>query len=72
MHKAVRNRPLTPRQKLTNQLISKQRYIIEQCFGTAKEKAQLTLKYICINLLKAANKIEEIFTVTGEIRLLNR
>ena len=72
MHKAQKNKPLTPRQKLINKLISKQRYIVEQCFGTLKRKfkfkrasyttkrkvqAQFTFKAICSNLLKAANKV---------------
>lgn len=72
MHKAQRNRPLTERQKRANKLISRRRYIVEQCFGTAKRlfgmarasyfgthkvNAQIILKGICMNLLKAANKI---------------
>lgn len=72
MHKAQKNKELTPRQKLINKLISKQRYIVEQGFGTLKRKfkfdrasyttkrkvqAQFTFKAICSNLLKAANKI---------------
>lgn len=72
MHKAQRNKPLSPRQKSANKRISKTRYIVEQCFGTMKRlfgmsrasytgtkkvNAQFTLKAICLNLLKAANKI---------------
>ena len=72
MHKAARNRPLTDRQKRANKLISKKRYIVEQCFGTMKRlfgmararyfgthkvNAQVLLKGMCMNLLKAANKI---------------
>ena len=57
MHKAQRNKPPSSRQKSANKRISKTRYIIEQCFGTKKVNAQLTLKAICLNLLKAANKI---------------
>ena len=72
MHKAQKNKELTPRQKLINRLISKQRYIVEQGFGTLKRKfdfkrtsyttkrkvqAQFTFKAICSNLLKAVNKI---------------
>lgn len=72
MHKAHRNTPLTARQKQANVLISRRRYIVEQCFGTAKRlfcmarasyfgthkvNAQIILKGICMNLLKAANKI---------------
>ena len=58
-------------QKLANKLISKKRYIVEQCFGTAKQlfgmgrasyfgtvkvTAQVVLKSICMNLKKAATK----------------
>ena len=72
MHKAQRNKPLSSRQKSANKRISKTRYIVEQCFGTMKRlfgmsrasyigtkkvNAQFTLKAICLNLLKAANKI---------------
>ena len=72
MHKAQRNKPLSARQKSANKRISKTRYIVEQCFGTMKRlfgmsrasylgtkkvNAQFTLKAICLNLLKAANKI---------------
>lgn len=72
MHKAVRNKPLSVRQKRANKLISKKRYIVEQCFGTLKRlfcisrasyfgtikvNAQMLLKSMCFNLLKAANKI---------------
>lgn len=73
MHKAQKNKPLTERQKLANKLISRKRFIVEQGFGTlkrifsfnratyiTKEKvnAQLTLKSICFNLLKALNKVK--------------
>lgn len=73
MRKAARNRPLTPRQKLFNRLVSKQRFRVEQCFGTlkrrfdfsrssyfstAKTEAQMLLKAICMNLLKGLNKWE--------------
>jgi len=73
MHRAVKNKPLTTRQKLANRLISKKRYIVEQCFGTGKRlfgmgrasyfgsvkvNAQMLLKSICMNLTKAANKME--------------
>jgi len=72
MYKAQKNKELTPRQKLINRLISKQRYIVEQGFGTLKRKfeftrasymtkrkvqAQFTFKAICSNLLKAVNKL---------------
>jgi len=39
MHRARKNKPLSARQKLANQLISKKRYIVEQCFGTIKSNA---------------------------------
>ena len=86
MHKAHRNKPLTERQKLVNRLISKKRFIIEQCFGTLKRifgierasyfstvkvNAQLLLKAICMNCLKAANKICMIHPARGKIRLKN-
>ena len=72
MHRAYKNKPLSARQKLANKLISKKRYIVEQCFGTAKRlfimgrasyfgtvkvNARVILKSICMNLKKAANKI---------------
>lgn len=72
MHKAVRGTPLNLRQKFRNKLISSRRFIIEQAFGTLKRKfrmarasyfttqkvaAQLLLKAICFNLLKASNKM---------------
>jgi IS5 family transposase len=70
MHKAKRGHPLTHWQKQHNRLISKYRYIVEQCFGTLKRRfdmhraryagltkvqGQLTLKSCCFNLLKAVN-----------------
>ncbi len=73
MHKAARGRPLTERQKLFNKLISKQRFRIEQCFGTLKRRfnfrrssyfttlkteAQMLMKCLCLNLLKGLNKWE--------------
>ncbi len=57
MHHAYRNKPLSARQELANKLISKKRYIVEQCFGTVKVNAQVMLKSICMNLKKAVNKI---------------
>lgn len=83
MHKAAKNKPLTERQKLANRLISKKRYIVEQCFGTAKRlfrmarasymttpkvNGQIILKSICMNLTKAVNKILEIHPLRGVIR----
>lgn len=72
MKKAYRNRPLTHWEKTFNKLISKTRYKVEQCFGTLKRRfnfvrasyfstkkveAQMTLKAIAFNLLKALNKL---------------
>ena len=68
MRKAKRGQPLSFWEKKFNNLISKKRYIIEQAFGTLKRRfqmgrasymtrlkveAQLYLKSICFNLLKA-------------------
>lgn len=86
MHRAAKNKPLTARQKLANRLISKKRYIVEQCFGTgkrlfgmgrasymttAKVGAQIILKSICMNLTKAINKIFSIHPIRGAVRPLN-
>lgn len=83
MYKAQRNTPLTARQKQANKLISRRRYIVEQCFGTAKRlfgmarasyfgthkvNAQIILKGLCMNLLKAANKIFIETTSPGVVR----
>jgi IS5 family transposase len=72
MFKAFRNTPLNKRMKEFNRLICKTRWRIEQCFGTLKRRfsftrasyfttekvaAQFTMKAICLNLLKAANKV---------------
>jgi len=68
MYKAARGRPLSPWQRKANKLISKSRYIVEQAFGTLKRRfsffrasymtrskveAQLILKAIAFNLVKA-------------------
>ncbi len=73
MHKATRNNPLSKKNSRLNKVISKTRWRIEQCFGTIKRRfgyekasyfstlkveAQFTLKAICLNLLKAINKLE--------------
>ncbi|MBC6412768.1 MAG: transposase [Hyphomonadaceae bacterium] len=73
MFRAGRNHPLSARQKRFNRLVAKQRWVIEQSFGTLKglfhggraryitrEKvgAELTLKAVAMNLLKAANRID--------------
>lgn len=72
MKKAQKNKPLTFLEKRFNRLISKVRYKVEQGFGTLKHKfrferasylttlkvqAQMTLKAIAFNLLKAFNKL---------------
>jgi len=73
MYKAFRNKKLTKRQHKFNKLVSKVRWRIEQCFGTMKrifclsrasyfttEKVdgQFKLKAMCLNLLKAINKVQ--------------
>ena len=73
LRKAARNRPLTPREKLRNKLLSKVRFIVEQAFGTLKRRfkagrarytglrkvtAEFRFKTICFNLLKAVNKVK--------------
>jgi len=83
MHKAHKNKPLTERQKLANRLISKQRYRVEQTFGTLKRlfgmarasyfgtlkvNAQMVLKCLCLNLKKAANKISIELFPEGVVR----
>ena len=72
MHKACRGKPLTPKFQAENNRIKKNRYVIEQGFGTLKwcfqfSKAtylgldkvlgQCYLKVMCLNLLKAINKV---------------
>lgn len=72
LHKAQKNKPLKDSQKKFNKLISKTRFVIEQCFGTLKRRfkytkasyftcvkveAQFTFKAICMNINKALNKI---------------
>jgi len=72
MHKAVRGKPLKASQKQFNRILKKTRYVVEQSFGTmkrrfqfrqasyftqAKVQAQCLLKMLCVNLLKAANKV---------------
>lgn len=72
MHKSARSRPLRESQKQFNRLIKKKRYIVEQSFGTMKRRfqfkqasyftqtkvqTQCLLKMLCVNLLKAANKV---------------
>jgi len=72
MHKAVRNRPLTEHQRHRNGQIKAKRWVIEQSFGTLKRRLRFTqaryfgqakvlgqayLKAICLNLIKATNKV---------------
>ena len=72
MKKAARNRPLTEDEKVFNKMVSRMRYKIEQAFGTLKRRfkltkasyfgvekvhAQLVLKAIAFNLLKAGNML---------------
>ena len=72
MRKAHRAHPLTEEDKARNKQLSKTRYVVEQSFGTLHRKfryhraayfgllkvtAQSHLKAICINLLKAANRL---------------
>jgi len=72
MHKAAKDKPLSERQKTANKLVAQRRYRVEQFFGTLKRKfgfararylttakvnAQMLLKGLCANLLKAANKM---------------
>ncbi|EOC57707.1 transposase DDE domain protein, partial [Neisseria meningitidis NM271] len=70
MRKACRNRPLRTQTK--QPILSKTRYVVEQSFGTLHRKfryaraayfglikvsAQSHLKAMCLNLLKAANRL---------------
>ena len=75
MFKASKNKPLTADEKNFNKEVSKVRYVIERAFGTLKQKfkfhktrymglakveAEMFMKCICCNLLKAVNKISVI------------
>ena len=72
MRKAHRKHPLSGAQTKRNRYLSKTRYVIEQSFGTlhrkfryaraayfglSKVSAQSHLKAMCLNLLKAANRL---------------
>ncbi|MCB1661481.1 MAG: transposase [Pseudomonadales bacterium] len=72
MHKAVRGKPLTTAQQQANRAIKAKRWVIEQSFGTLKRRfrfckanyfgrekvlGQSYLKAMCLNLLKASNKV---------------
>ena len=75
MYKKPKGKPMTKWQKRFNKAVSKRRFIVEQSFGiikrrfkfnkasyftTKKVNAQFTLKAICLNLLKAVNKIKSL------------
>ena len=79
MRKACRNRPLSEAQTKRNRYLSKTRYVVEQSFGTLHRKfryaraayfglikvsAQSHLKAMCLNLLKAANRLSVSALVT--------
>jgi len=72
MHKAHRARPLSQLQREDNRRIKSKRWVIEQSFGTLKRRfgfyqaryfgqdkvlGQSLLKAMCLNLLKASNKV---------------
>ena len=72
MRKARRKHPLSEVQTKRNRHLSKTRYVVEQSFGTLHRKfryaraayfgllkvsAQSHLKAICLNFLKAANRL---------------
>jgi len=73
MYKKPKGKPMTIWQKRFNKAVSKRRFRVEQTFGTLKRRfgfrkasyfttkkvqAQFTLKAICLNLLKAVNKVQ--------------
>ncbi len=72
MHKAHKGKPLNEAERQRNREIKKQRWVIEQDFGTLKRRfgfararyfgmakvlGQSYLKAMCLNLLKASNKV---------------
>lgn len=72
MHKAHRKHPLSEAQTKRNRHLSKTRYVVKQSFGTLhckyrytraayfgliKVSAQSHLKAMCLNLLKASNRL---------------
>ena len=72
MHKTTKGKSLTKWQMIKNKLISKKRFIVEQCFGTLKRrfnfyrasymglkkvKAQFYFKAMCFNLLKGVRMV---------------
>jgi len=73
MYKNSKNKQLSKWQKIKNKLISKKRFIVEQCFGTIKRRfnfdranylgrekieAQFYFKAMCFNLLKGCKMLE--------------
>lgn len=83
MHRANKHKPLSKRQHSANKIMSKTRWIVEQAFGTVKRRfqfirasyfgldkvqGQFTMKAMCYNLLKAANKICLIEPTRGVVR----
>ena len=83
MQRARKNQPLSRNQIERNKQLSKIRYRVEQSFailhrifkckrasyfGLAKVKGQMLLKTICLNLLKAANKLRTDAPIAGELR----
>lgn len=85
MHKGYRGKALTERQINANKKMSKTRWIVEQTNGTLKRlfrmdrasyfttvkvHAQLVMKSVCLNLLKAGNKILKLERLEESIRLL--
>lgn len=85
MHKGYRGKPLTQRQINANKVMSKTRWIVEQTNGTMKRlfgmdrasyfttvkvHAQVVVKSMCLNLLKAGNKILKLERLGASIRLL--
>jgi IS5 family transposase len=73
MYKKSKGKPMNIWQKRFNKAVSKRRFRVEQTFGTLKRRfkftkasyfttkkvqAQFTLKAICLNLLKAVNKVQ--------------
>ena len=81
MQRARKNQPLSREYIERNKQLSKTRYREEQSFailqrrfkctrasyfGLAKVKGQMLLKAICLNLLKAANKLRTDVPIVGE------
>ncbi len=73
MYKAFRNKPLARLEAKFNKIVSQSRWRIEQWFGTIKRRfsyrvasyfttakvdAQFKMKAMCLNLLKAINKVQ--------------